>query len=518
MVVEGDLLGGRYRLHGLIGSGGMGSVWRATDTRLDRTVALKSLNAELPRAKLAEYRARAAREANALARIRHPSVVFVLDVIDQHGEPWIVMEHIKGGSLADRIASEPIPERDIARIAVQVGDALDAVHRAGVLHRDVKPANILLGEDGVARLVDFGIARVAGASPLTRTGEIFGSLPYLAPERLTSRAAERPEDFWSLHVPADFWSLGVTLFEALEGHRPFEYQDEAAILHAILNERPPALGHRGQLGEVVTRLLDRRPQARPGGAELAELLTALSHGLPPTKVLSRSRAGHEEIRRREGPEAVREERNPPERPEEKRPERPEEAAGAGGARSRSSAGLADAVATGGVAAACALLGSLDTGRAADVLLAQTPARAAELLRHAPSEVGAPWLDAMADDPAAGRVLRLLSERDGAARLLNRLARERAALLVSRLSDADAARALSAAAPRKCADVLLALPQATAVAVLGWFSASRAAAALAFAPPARTAALLRGLPRPRAEAVLDELGTGIRNQVRRHLAG
>ncbi|KWX09623.1 hypothetical protein TR74_08455, partial [Carbonactinospora thermoautotrophica] len=180
------LLAGRYELHAELGRGGMGVVWRGVDTQLGREVAVKELRLgmELDEAELRSRWERMMREARSAARVNHPNVIRVYDVVVEDGLPWIVMEYVEGRSLSDVIAdSGPLPPERVAAVGIAVLDALTAAHRAGILHRDVKPSNVLLTGDGRVVLTDFGIARLEGDRTLTATGAVLGSPAYMAPER-----------------------------------------------------------------------------------------------------------------------------------------------------------------------------------------------------------------------------------------------------------------------------------------------------------------------------------------------
>ncbi|UYQ63826.1 serine/threonine-protein kinase [Streptomyces peucetius] len=271
----GLLLAGRYRLGEAIGRGGMGKVWRAHDEVLHRVVAVKELTAGLyvSEADRAVLHARTQKEARAAARISHPGVVTVHDVLEHDARPWIVMQYVDGPSLADA-AKEPgrIDEREAARIGLDVLRALGAAHAAGVLHRDIKPANVLLGRDGRALITDFGIAAIEGDATITRTGEIVGSIDYLAPERVRG------------HDPgpaSDLWSLGATLYTAVEGTSPFRRSSPLSTMQAVVDEEPPAPVRAGRLGPVILALLRKDPAARPSAAEAERMLTGAMEGRAP---------------------------------------------------------------------------------------------------------------------------------------------------------------------------------------------------------------------------------------------
>ncbi|MFH9982635.1 serine/threonine-protein kinase [Streptomyces sp. NPDC017179] len=272
MGTEGDdfrVIAGRYRLEARLGRGGMGIVWRATDQLLERRVAVKELPLDetLSAEEAALQRERTLREARAVARLRHPHLVVVYDVVVQDERPYIVMELIDGGSLADRIAARgPVDAAEGARIGVALLSALRTAHAAGVLHRDIKPANVLV-ESGTDRIVltDFGIARMAGATTLTETGSFVGSPEYTAPERM-SGAGTGPE--------SDLWSLGALLCTALSGESPFRRDSLGGILHAVVFDeiRPPAQA--APILPVVRGLLERDPDRRLTAAEAERMLRA----------------------------------------------------------------------------------------------------------------------------------------------------------------------------------------------------------------------------------------------------
>lgn len=269
------VLAGRYRLGELIGRGGMGKVWRAHDEVLHRTVAVKELTAGLyvSEADRAVLHARTQKEARAAARINHPGVVTVHDVIEFDDRPWIVMEYIDGPSLADVVKeSGALDPREAARVGLHVLGALRAAHAAGVLHRDVKPGNVLLAHDSRVLITDFGIAAIEGDSEITRTGEIVGSIDYLAPERVYGEAPG---------PASDLWSLGATLFTAVEERSPFRRTSPISTLQAVVNDEPPKLTRAGPLTPVITGLLRKDPAERPGSAETERMLLDAMEGRRP---------------------------------------------------------------------------------------------------------------------------------------------------------------------------------------------------------------------------------------------
>ncbi|WP_457755441.1 protein kinase domain-containing protein [Streptomyces scabiei] len=269
--VPGLVVAGRYRLVAGIGQGGMGRVWRATDEMLDRQVAVKEMRIDgLDPEDSRTRRERTLREARATARIDHPHVVRVYDVVDAGDRLWIVMELVDGRSLEQVVAEDgPLGVRDTARIGLELVDALGQVHAQGVLHRDIKPANVLVKRTGAhhAVLTDFGIAAIQNAEALTMAGMLVGSPDYMAPERVSGR----PQG-----PPSDLWSLGATLCAALGGRSPFARATTLATLHAVLYEEPELPPAAGALHDILAALLAKQPESRPGVPELTETLRRLA--------------------------------------------------------------------------------------------------------------------------------------------------------------------------------------------------------------------------------------------------
>ncbi|MFE3034534.1 serine/threonine-protein kinase [Streptomyces canus] len=267
----GRLIAGRYRLLAKLGHGGMGTVWRAKDETVDREVAVKEPRVpdHLPEREQGNAFERMRREARAAARLDHPSVVNVHDVAVVDGRPWIVMELVQGRSLGDALQEGTLGAREAARIGLDVLGALEAAHAAGILHRDVKPDNVLLGRHDRVVLTDFGIAQIEGETSLTDTGGFVGSPEFIAPERVLG---QRPGP------ASDLWSLGVVLYAATEGVSPFRRSNTPATLQSVLNATPapPAAAH-GPLADAINGLLQKDPARRPNAVQVRALLEATAH-------------------------------------------------------------------------------------------------------------------------------------------------------------------------------------------------------------------------------------------------
>jgi serine/threonine protein kinase len=262
----GELLAGRYRIAELAGRGMTGRVWRARDELLARDVAVKQLSCRQPERMT---------EARIAARVRHPGVAAVHDVVEHRGSSWMVMDYYPGGTLAALLRhGRRLPPPLTAALGLQLAAALEAVHAAGIVHCDVKPANLLLGGDGRLVLVDFGIAEgseVGPVDPGRAEGFVVGSPPYLAPELVRGEPAG---------PAADLWSLGATLYVAVEGRPAFGGDGAAETLAAVLNDPPPAPCRAGPLGPLLARLLAKDPADRPSHRAIRDALAELSAGAP----------------------------------------------------------------------------------------------------------------------------------------------------------------------------------------------------------------------------------------------
>jgi eukaryotic-like serine/threonine-protein kinase len=260
------LLGERYRLSSVIGRGGMGTVWRVYDEVLNRDVAVKELfwPAHFSEDERRTARCRVLREAQMAARLRHENVVDVYDVVEAGSRPWIVMEYLPYPSLDDIVEQDgPLPPARVAELGLGILDALSAAHAEGVLHRDVKPANILVGPEGRAVLTDFGIARAADSPALTSPDLLLGSPSYIAPECARGRSAG---------PAADLWGLGASLYTAVEGRPPFERETALASLTAVVADEPDPASHAGPLRPVINGLLLKDPDRRLRPVQAAQML------------------------------------------------------------------------------------------------------------------------------------------------------------------------------------------------------------------------------------------------------
>jgi tRNA A-37 threonylcarbamoyl transferase component Bud32 len=270
-------IGNRYRVEEQIGIGAMGAVWRATDELLNRPVAVKELLALAPgtsASDIEESRQRLLREGRIGARLQHAHVISMFDVVIQDERPWLVMEYLPSDSLATVVRHKgPLAPVQVAAIGRDVADGLSAAHLAGVVHRDVKPGNVLIGTDGRVKLTDFGVSRAVDDVQLTRTGLIAGTPAFLAPEIAQGRTPT---------AASDVFALGATLYAAVEGVPPFGLDDNAyALLHKVATEPPVPPQHAGPLTVLLMRLLAVDPAERPSAAQARDLLGAVAAGQDP---------------------------------------------------------------------------------------------------------------------------------------------------------------------------------------------------------------------------------------------
>ncbi|SDD97874.1 serine/threonine-protein kinase [Actinokineospora iranica] len=273
---EGRLVAGRYRLERRIGSGAMGVVWLAHDERLNRPVAVKKLLLPpgLPEDEAEEAVARCMREGRIAAKLHHPNAIAVFDAVDEDGVPILIMEYLPSVSLAIALSEQgPMDVAEVARIGAQVASALAAAHAAGIVHRDIKPGNILLGDDGSVKITDFGISRATDDVTVTKTGLIAGTPAYLAPEVAIGREPG---------AASDVFSLGSTLYAAVEGEPPFGLSENTlGLLHAVASGKINPPQKSGPLTGVLTALLSTDVDARPTAAKARDMLGAVARGEDP---------------------------------------------------------------------------------------------------------------------------------------------------------------------------------------------------------------------------------------------
>jgi serine/threonine protein kinase len=271
--VGGRKIAGRYELGEQLGEGGVGVVWRAEDTLLGRPVAIKEV--ELPPAVRDEQRkalrARVIREARAAARLSHPGAVTLFDVVQDAGQDFIVMELVEAPNLDQLVAQRgPLDPRRAAAIGLRLLATLEAAHRAGIVHRDVKPSNVLVRDDGTTKLTDFGTASLTGDPELTATGVVVGSPAFMAPEQIKGL---------EVGAPTDLWALGATLYFAVEGEPPFKStKAHLDVVNAIVNDPPRPAERLGALAPVIERLLAKEPASRPGAADVWYMLRGVAAG------------------------------------------------------------------------------------------------------------------------------------------------------------------------------------------------------------------------------------------------
>ncbi|MGH3671047.1 MAG: protein kinase domain-containing protein, partial [Pseudonocardiaceae bacterium] len=270
---EGELIAGRYRLVSRLGSGAMGVVWQAQDERLHRSVAVKQLllPLRLGGSEVEEANRRAMREGRITARLHHPHAIAVYDVAEHEGQPCLVMEYLPSRSLATVLSTRGVlPPDEVARIGIQIASALAAAHQVGIVHRDIKPGNVLLAEDGMAKITDFGVSHAVGDVTVTATGMLTGTPAYLAPEVAQGHDAG---------FPSDVFSLGSTLYTALEGAPPFGLDTNAlALLHQVASGEVMAPIQSGPLTPVLLRLLQRDPDQRPTMRQAHDALAGFAAG------------------------------------------------------------------------------------------------------------------------------------------------------------------------------------------------------------------------------------------------
>lgn len=462
--ISGELrhLGGRYRLVYRVSR----SVWLAEDTFLLRAVAVKELTLRSSHENLTADHSRALNEARAWGRVRHPAVCPVYDAISAGDDLWLITEYVKGRSLDDVIKDGPLDEHAVAAIALPVVRGLRAAHRAGVVHRDVKPANIILADDQAVFLVDVGLADTA-RYPSGDRRDVRG-LEFCAPELvLDGRAGP----------PADLWSLGATLFNALEGYSPFaRYRgSQEAIRAAILGDDPPQLAHGGRLADLILRILRKDPSARPDGAEIEHVLESIAGERPPAiPDHSDATATSRNPRLSDGTTAL----------------------------SRSElARTSDVIQSLGAREGAAMLAAMPGSDAALILTHCPPRDASELLQV---------LAALQPDKAA-EILQMVTI-SVAGRSVDYLNPEAAASTLAQMPGTEAARILSRADLRTSAAVITQLPVKAASQVIRSMPIRRVANVLARIKPTTAAGLLMTLPEDMQQALLEQLSPSDRKRI------
>ncbi|HEY0935150.1 MAG TPA: protein kinase [Trebonia sp.] len=469
------VLSGRYHLIESLGDGGMGSVWKAYDTRLERTVAVKELIGAAGGAETRQIqRERVRHEALALAKVEHPVIVTIHDLLyeGRDQDPWIVMAYVRGLSLDQIIRqSPPLDEREVARTGLAVIHGLLACHERGVYHRDVKPANIVRCEDGSVRLVDFGIARIAGENPLTTVDQVVGTLEFLAPELLNGQPAG---------PPTDLWALGVTLYYALAGQAPFAAASAGATIAAICGRNPRGPRADGALAPFVLRMLAKEARQRPDAATVAEVLRSIASTRSPSGPVPRL-------------------------------PRPDQAA-----RTRVSTPLAGLPVTDAVR----VVSDPANSRAAADLLALDPSRAASIISRCAEAAAGRLLSAIAaDQPAvAWRLLDMLPQERGG-RLLDHMSSLAAAAVLAVPGPGPALGLLARADGLTVVSALTEMTPAAAAALVTALDDDARAARLLFqtaSPPAVAGILRRVEPAARGRALLSQLPAGYRQLVLRYL--
>jgi serine/threonine-protein kinase len=283
-VQKGSTLAGRYKIIEELGRGGMGVVYRAEDTKLKRMVALKFLPPELTH--ISEVKERFMREAQAAAALDHPNICTVYEFDETEGTTFISMAYIEGQSLKEKIDSEPLELEESLKIATQVGEGLQEAHKKGIVHRDIKSANVMVTATGQAKIMDFGLARISGTTLLTKEGSTMGTIAYMSPEQARGEEVD---------LRTDIWSLGVVLYEMFSGQLPFKGEHEQSVVYAILNEQPkPVTDLRSELpvsiGQVVSKALEKDPENRYQQVEeLLDDLKSISAGIVPEEIKVRLR-------------------------------------------------------------------------------------------------------------------------------------------------------------------------------------------------------------------------------------
>jgi hypothetical protein len=483
------VLNQRYRLKERLGRGAMGSVWKAYDARLERTVAAKELLSGTDTGEdLSVRRERVRREALALAKVEHPAIVTIHDLIYEGTgqDPWIVMAYVRGQTLDASIREHwPLGEQKVASIGLAVLQGLMACHGQDVYHRDVKPANIVLCDDGTVRLVDFGIARIVGKNPLTMDSNVIGTPEFLAPELLTDH---RPG-------PAtDLWALGVTLYYALDGRSPFRGETLAATLAAILSKNLAEPRAGGEVAALVLTMLRKHPDERPDAATVAAVLRRVASG-------GRAATGRRpDAQRQDGPAA-------------------QEGTGRRATAAEPARAPIRLTPLHGVPAltAAKIVSDWPTDRAVTDLLALDEKAAAGIINRCGDPVAGKLLSGIAaDEPATVRKILEMVTTERAGRLLDHMSSLAAAAALSLATPTGAVRVLAQADDLTATGVLLEMRAPTAAGLIMAMDTERGVKLLGHAAPATVADILRNVPASRRQALLKKLPEPSRSLVAKHL--
>jgi hypothetical protein len=459
-------------------------VWRAWDRLLEREVALKEL---IPLHEgvenLVKSRERARNEARMLARLEHPAIVSVHDLISVDDNPWIVMGYFRGVPLEDKFkASQPMSDQEVARFGLPILSGLMFAHAAGVVHRDVKPLNILIAPDSTVCLVDFGIAKPVGAS--TTGLLLLGTLEYMAPERLDGNSGEEP---------SDLWSLGVTFYYAMTKRSPFNRGSVAATTTAILRDDPPPPARSGPLADIVMRMLGKNPSRRPTGEQVAAVLrAALASGHPqaPSPAAPGPASGPQgggQHPRHAGP-----------------------GDGGTGIRRQPSWEPAPGQDT------TAILSMSQADAVTALIATPTPASAARILSQCSHGYAGTLITAIAAShpQRAGRILESIDpERAGV--ILSRMNHRAASGILATMQPAEAARRLGEADTVAAGNALAALPDSEAWSIVYAMDDARASRVLSRVDPGKCAAILSTLPDAPRARLMGQLPPAFRRLVQRH---
>ena len=471
----------RYRLMERLGQGSMGSVWKACDTRLERTVAAKELLSGRDGGEdLDVRRERVRREALALAKVEHPAIVSIHDFIYEGPglDPWIVMAYVRGRSLDSIIRDrQPLDERRVAGIGLAVLQGLVACHERNVYHRDVKPANILLSDDGSVRLVDFGIARIVGKNSLTSDSMVLGTPEFLAPELFTDHPAG---------PGTDLWALGVTLYYALDGRSPFRAETMPATMAAILSKNPDEPRTGGEVAALVLTMLRKHPAERPDAATVAAVLRRVAGGGQAVRsgtIRRTSTAGEEQPWHRGGTQQARQ------------PFRVTPLTGMP------------------TVDAAKIVSDWPTDRAVADLLTLGETAAARIINRCDDPVAGTLLSGIAaGQPARVRKILQMVTTERAGRLLDQMSSLAAAAALSLPTASGAVRLLGQAGDLTAAGAVAEMEAPNAAGLIVAMDSERAVRLLGQAAPATAADILRNVPPPNRQMLLSRLPEPFRSLV------